>query len=94
MNHYRIGFDGSLFDEKRFTVIGGRSESVLGCLRKAEESALPNLREALNLSLTSIEQATNQTIAVEGLEVAILDRKRSGRKFKRLSQSEAGTILS
>ena len=52
-----------------------------------------NLKEALSLCLTSIEQATGQPLAVEGLEVAILDRKRSGRKFKRLTQSEARSIL-
>lgn len=91
---YRIGFDGSIFDEKQFTVIGGRSESVLNCLRKAEKSEPPTLKDALNLCLSSIEQATNQKLTVEGLEVAILDRKRSGRKFKRLSQSEARAILS
>jgi len=91
---YRIGFDGSIFDEKRFTVIGGRSESVLSCIRKAINPEPPNLREALSLCLTSFEQATDQKLAVEGLEVAILDRKRSGRKFKRLAHSEARSILS
>jgi proteasome alpha subunit len=90
---YRIGFDGSIFDEKRFTVIGGRAESVLTFLRKGMKPEPSNLKEALSLCLTSIEQATGQPIAVEGLEVAILDRKRSGRKFKRLTQSEARSIL-
>jgi len=90
---YRIGFDGSLFDEKRFTVIGGRAESVLTFLRKGMKPKPSNLKEALSLCLTSIEEATGQPIAVEGLEVAILDRKRSGRKFKRLTQSEARSIL-
>ena len=90
---YRIGFDGSIFDEKRFTVIGGRAESVLTFLRKGMKPEPSNLKEALSLCLTSIEEATGQPIAVEGLEVAILDRKRSGRKFKRLTQSEARSIL-
>ena len=90
---YRIGFDGSIFDEKRFTAIGGRSESVLPFLRKGVKPEALNLKEALSLCLRSIEEATGQPIAVEGLEVAILDRKRSGRKFKRLTQSEARSIL-
>jgi len=90
---YRIGFDGAIFDEKRFTVIGGRAESVLTFLREGMKPEPSNLKEALSLCLTSIEQATGQPIAVEGLEVAILDRKRSGRKFKRLTQSEARSIL-
>jgi proteasome alpha subunit len=90
---YRIAFDGSIFDEKRFTVIGGRSESVLTFLRKGVKPEAANLKEALSLCLTSIEQATGQTLEIEALEVAILDRKRSGRKFKRLIQSEARQIL-
>ena len=90
---YRIAFDGSIFDERRFTAIGGRAETVLGLLRESSTKEVPNLKDALSLCLTSIEQATDQKTAIEGLEVAILDRARSGRKFKRLPQSEARAIL-
>ena len=90
---YRIAFDGSIFDERRFTAIGGRAEAVLGLLRQSSTEDVPNLKDALSLCLTSIEQATDQKTAIEGLEVAILDRARSGRKFKRLPQSEARAIL-
>ena len=92
---YRIGFDGSIFDEKRFTVIGGRSESVLSCIRKAINPRAPESpRSLVTMSFFHRAKPTEQKIAVEGLEVAILDRKRSGRKFKRLAQSEARAILS
>ena len=91
---YRIAFDGSIFDERRFTAIGGRSETLLNLLRKESKEEVSNLKDALSLCLTSLEQATDQKIAIEGLEVAILDRGRTGRKFKRLPQSEARSILS
>ena len=91
---YRIAFDGSIFDERRFTAIGGRSETLLNLLRKESKDEVSNLKDALSLCLTSLEQATDQKIAIEGLEVAILDRGRTGRKFKRLPQSEARSILS
>ena len=79
---YRIAFDGSIFDERRFTAIGGRSEILLNLLRKESKEEVSNLKDALSLCLTSLEQATDQKIAIEGLEVAILDRGRSRPKIQ------------
>lgn len=90
---YRIAFDGSIFDERRFTAIGGRADAILTFLRKEAAEALPQLPDALSLCLKSIEQTTGQTVAIEGLEVAVLDRARTGRKFKRLTQAEARSLL-
>jgi hypothetical protein len=43
----------------------------------------------LNEASTSDKKITNESI-----EVAVLDRKKTGRKFVRLSQSELSQILS
>jgi proteasome alpha subunit len=90
---FRIGFDGSIFDEERFTAIGGRSEVILTVLQKHSEQDVPTLKEALSLCLLAIEQATGQKTAIEGIEIAVLDRSRSGRKFRRIAPPEASTIL-
>ena len=90
---YRIAFDGSIFDERRFTAIGGRAEALLTFLRKEENTEVPKLKSALSQSLTALEQTTDQKLVFEGIEVAVLDRTRSGRKFKRILPSESSKIL-
>lgn len=88
---YRISFDGSIFDEKGFTVIGGKSEALT--LHLKNHYRLSSLQEALQLAVDAIEGAYNQTTSPEGLEVAILDRSRSGRTFRRLPAKELAGLL-
>ncbi|MBL8038343.1 MAG: proteasome subunit alpha [Nitrospira sp.] len=91
---YRISFDGSIIDEKNFAVIGGRAEAVQGFLKEKNSSHTPTLEEALRLCVTALDQTTNQKLQPEGLEVAVLDRSRTGRKFRRLSISDIRQALS
>jgi proteasome alpha subunit len=83
---YRISFDGSIFDEKGFTAIGGKSEALTTYLKTRYR--LSPLKEALRLSVDSFEAGYNQTTSPEGLEVAVLDRDRVGRTFRRLGAKE------
>ncbi len=91
---YRISFDGSIIDEKNFAVIGGRSEAVHTVLKEKSPSQVPSLDAALKLCVTALEQTANQKLQPEGLEVAVLDRTRSGRKFRRLSTADVRHLLS
>jgi proteasome alpha subunit len=84
---YRIDFDGSISDEKGFTVIGGKAEEIKADLKTKYSSDL-SLKRAFRLALESFESGGQQKLTIQGLEVALLDRKRSGRKFKRLSTEE------
>ena len=90
---YRISFDGSITDEKGFAVIGGKSEAVHTALKDKIQNQTPALDGALRLCVTALEQTANQKLQPEGLEVAILDRIRNGRKFRRLSVSDVRRIL-
>jgi len=91
---YRISFDGSIIDEKNFAVIGGRSEAVQAVLKDKAATQAANLKTALTLCVSALEQTSNQKLPVEGLEVAALDRTREGRKFRRLSPTELKQLLS
>jgi len=91
---YRISFDGSIIDEKNFAVIGGRSEAVQAVLKDKAATQAANLKTALTLCVSALEQTSNQKLPVEGLEVAALDRTREGRKFRRLSPTELTQLLS
>src|SRR6266545_3845327 len=78
---YRILFDGSILDEKRFAVIGGKSEAVQAVLKEKSTGEAPSLKAAVNLCVSALEQTAGQNILLEGLEIAVLDRNRIGRKF-------------
>ena len=84
---YRISFDGSIFDEKLVAVIGGRSEAIMAHLKQQVEGPRP-LPEALKKGLEALASVGHQGLRLEQMEIAVLDRRRSGRKFKRLSQAE------
>ena len=90
---YRISFDGSIFDERGFAVIGGRSEAIQVHLKEQYKKEKPPLKEALNVCVSALETITNQKLSFEGLEVAVLDRTRVGRKFRRILPPESQLIL-
>ncbi len=80
---YRISYDGSIYDEKGYTVIGGKADAVKIYLKERYKNDL-SLKEVLKLSIDALETTINQKLALENLEVAVLDRKRNGRKFRRI----------
>jgi len=90
---FRISFDGSIIDEKNFAVIGGRSEAVQTVLKEKSSGQIPPLDAALKLCVATLEQTANQKLQPEGLEVAVLDRTRAGRKFRRLLITDVRHIL-
>jgi proteasome alpha subunit len=90
---YRISFDGSIVDEKGFAVIGGRSENVQTYLKERSSTQLPTLKVALSLCHAALEQVANQKLPSENLEVAVLDRTRNGRKFRRLSVGDTRQLI-
>ena len=91
---YRISFDGSIFDERGFAVIGGRAEALQAYLKERYKTDTPPLKTALTLCAGALENVTGQKLPLEGLEIAALDRTRTGRKFRRISSSESRHILS
>ncbi len=89
---YRISFDGSIIDERGYTVIGGRSETILLTLKDRFDAG-QGLPGALKICRESLENASGQKLTGHTLEVAVLDRKRTGRKFKRFSGDELENLL-
>ncbi len=90
---YRITFDGSIIDEQNFTAIGGRSEAILTFLRNETSETTPSLNTALGLCQQAFGKGTDEKSSMKDLEVALLDRSRSGRKFRRVLTSEASALL-
>ena len=90
---YRISFDGSIIDERGVAVIGGKADALLTFFTARGTAPTLSLREALRLSLEARDTVTNQKLGSEGLEVAVLDRTRNGRTFRRIGSAEIIALL-
>jgi proteasome alpha subunit len=92
---YRISFDGSIIDERGYAVIGGRADVLQTYLKDRVPAPLPSLANALSLSFAALLEGGNTPkISPDGLEVAVLDRTKAGRKFRRLSVAEVRQYVS
>ena len=90
---YRISFDGSIIDERGVAAIGGKVDALMTYLKGRWTTPAITLRDALRLGIEALETVTNQKLGPEGLEVAVLDRTRTGRAFRRISPSETKALL-
>ncbi len=84
---YRIAFDGSIADEKGYATIGGQAEELKLFLRD-KYSEGQSLEDALRLASRALGAAASQKVKAANLEVAVLERERVGRKFRRLAPAE------
>lgn len=89
---YRISFDGSITDERGFTVIGGRSEAITMFLKDRYKGGFP-LSNTLKLCKEAMESVSGQNLTIPTMEVAVLDRNRQGRKFRRLTADEVTELV-
>jgi proteasome alpha subunit len=90
---FRLTFDGSIVDEPDFVVMGGQADAVTGHLR---EHFLPGmgLADALKVGVRALSAVSPVTagagnggpsqLTSEQLEVAVLDRRRPKRAFRRV----------
>jgi len=86
---YRITYDGSVMDEPGFMAMGGQAEAISNVLRERHDTSA-GLLAALALAaeaLGSVGGENGQTRRLEAkqLEVAVLDRRRKGRAFRRIA---------
>jgi len=99
---YRLTFDGSIVDEPDFVVMGGQAEAVTSHLREHFSTGL-GLSDALQVgvhALSAVSPVTagsgnggTTTLTGAQLEVAVLDRRRPKRAFRRVTGSALRTLL-
>ena len=90
---YRISFDGSIIDERGVAAIGGKAEALMAYLKNRWSTPSVSLKEALRLSIEALDTITSQKLGADVLEVAVLDRTRPGRTFRRITPTEIGSLL-
>jgi proteasome alpha subunit len=92
---YRLTYDGSVADEQGFVVMGGNAEAIGAKLQDGHRVGIP-LAEGLRLAVDALSAADGEqrTLAAEQLEVAVLDRTRPRRKFRRYADAALEQLLS
>ena len=89
---YRISFDGSIFDERGYAVIGGRAEAVQIVLKEQYKEGA-SLKDALSLCIQALEQVTNQKLPLEGLEVAEFSEQVRSREGAKIGGDRVGVFI-
>ena len=94
---FRLTYDGSVADERGFVAMGGASEQVEAGLAERWRPGL-SLGEALRLAVDVLAVAPDgaepRDLGPDQLEVAVLDRERPRRAFRRILGSLLGRLLS
>lgn len=89
---YRLTYDGSVADERGFVAIGGQADQIMSGLQEQWQEGM-TLSQALTLAVEQLSRnhsgGPGRTLGTSQLEVAILDRLRPRRAFRRL----AGALL-
>lgn len=83
---FRLTFDGSVADEHGFVAMGGAAEQLTTALRERYREDMP-LTEALANGVEVLgqqQEAESRELTASQLEVAVLDRNRPHRKFRRV----------
>jgi proteasome alpha subunit len=88
---FHIQYDGTLFDESEFTVLGGDADSVRDRMT-AGYAAGSSLAEVLAAAVGALA-GPDRTLSAGELEVAVLDRVAPRRAFRRISGDELSGLL-
>jgi len=89
---YRITFDGSVADEHGFVVIGGQADQVAAALKDQYRDGM-GLEEAFTVAIAALRSQGNGELTATQLEVALLDRARPHRTFRRLAGARLEALL-
>ncbi|MEP6797337.1 MAG: proteasome subunit alpha, partial [Lapillicoccus sp.] len=93
---YRLTYDGSVADQHGFVVMGGTIAQAEVMLQERWRPGL-SLGEALALAVDSLaldpSGGVARTLAPDQLEVAVLDRQRPRRKFRRIGGQLLADLL-
>ncbi len=91
---YQILYDGSVTDHERFVSIGGEPDDLRGIMRDGWRDDMP-LADAVRLGSKALGGAgDDDNLDHQSLEIATLDRRQEGRRFRRLEVEEIRELLS
>ena len=92
---WRLTYDGSIVDEPSYLVMGGQTEPVSNKMKETYEEGM-SLEAALGFAVAALSagsQNANGDNGVGKLEVAVLDRARPKRAFRRIEGAALAALL-
>jgi proteasome alpha subunit len=94
---YRLTYDGSVQDEPGSITMGGQAEAISQVV-KARQSLDLSLGDAVRLAVEGLasvggEGGQPRQMEARQLEVAVLDRRRPGRTFRRITGAALSALL-
>ncbi len=90
---FHILYDGSVTDREHWVAMGGQSEALGTYLQDKYPKKAPALGTALKLGDEALKSIEGREMPPENLEVAVLDRTRGRRKFRRLPNEDLRKLL-
>lgn len=88
---FHILYDGTVLDEKRFSVLGGDADAIAGRLTP-DLASPPDLAGAIKVASRALS-GSERTLVADDLEVAVLRRNGARRAFARLDDAEVERLL-
>jgi proteasome alpha subunit len=91
---YRLTYDGSIVDEPKFVVMGGQADAISGALKNSYTDGA-ELGDALRVAVAAFDAGTPVAAGAgpRPLEVAVLDRARPRRAFRRIQGAALEELL-
>ncbi len=90
---FHILYDGSVTDRTGWVAMGGQADALGTFLKDRYPSKTPTLKAALKVAHEALTSVEGRDMPAENLEVAVLDRTRARRKFRRLDDAEVAGLL-
>jgi len=88
---FHILYDGTVVDEKHFSVLGGDADAIAQRMQDGWSDGL-DLSGALRAAVAGLA-GPDRTLGPDDLEVAVLARSNGRRCFRRLTDAEVGGLL-
>jgi proteasome alpha subunit len=89
---YHILYDGTIEDERNYAAMGGQADEIRRFL-KDHYQAGASLEDAVQLGVRALSVTQNKTLSERDLEVAVLDRTKERRKFRRIPPEALSQLL-
>jgi proteasome alpha subunit len=88
---YHVLYDGVVMDEQDYSVLGGNAEQIGETLKEEYARGL-SLADALKLG-AKVLAADDEVLNADQLEVALLERARPRRAFRRIKNAELAALF-
>jgi proteasome alpha subunit len=88
---FHLLYDGTVVDEQGFTVLGGDAEAIVTRLKEKYAAGM-TLSTAIKAAASAIA-GPDRALGEPELEVAVLERGRSGRMFRRIEDEALVALL-